>query len=62
MQNALAVILAGGKGSRLDPLTRDRAKPAVPFGGSYRIIDFALSNTINSGIRNIFGTHPIQGI
>ena len=53
MQNALAVILAGGKGSRLDPLTRDRAKPAVPFGGSYRIIDFALSNTINSGIRNI---------
>ena len=49
----LAVILAGGKGSRLDPLTRDRAKPAVPFGGSYRIIDFALSNTINSGIRNI---------
>ena len=53
MENILAVILAGGKGSRLDPLTRDRAKPAVPFGGSYRIIDFALSNTINSGIRNI---------
>ena len=53
MQNVLAVILAGGKGSRLDPLTRDRAKPAVPFGGAYRIIDFALSNTINSGIRNI---------
>jgi len=53
MKNILAVILAGGKGSRLDPLTRDRAKPAVPFGGAYRIIDFALSNTINSGIRNI---------
>ncbi|MDP7266754.1 MAG: glucose-1-phosphate adenylyltransferase [Pirellulales bacterium] len=53
MNKALAVILAGGKGSRLDPLTRDRAKPAVPFGGSYRIIDFSLSNTINSGIRNI---------
>lgn len=53
MHTVLAVILAGGKGSRLDPLTRDRAKPAVPFGGSYRIIDFALSNSINSGIRNI---------
>jgi len=45
----LAVILAGGKGSRLEPLTRDRAKPAVPFGGAYRIIDFALSNCLNSG-------------
>jgi len=51
MQNVLAVILAGGKGSRLDPLTRDRAKPAVPFGGGYRIIDFTLSNCLNSGIR-----------
>ena len=48
-----AVILAGGKGSRLDPLTRDRAKPAVPFGGAYRIIDFTLSNSLNSGIRKI---------
>ncbi|MDO4583312.1 MAG: glucose-1-phosphate adenylyltransferase [Planctomycetia bacterium] len=47
----MAVILAGGKGSRLEPLTRDRAKPAVPFGGAYRIIDFTLSNTLNSGIR-----------
>jgi glucose-1-phosphate adenylyltransferase len=47
----LAVILAGGKGSRLEPLTRDRAKPAVPFGGNYRIIDFALSNCLNSGVR-----------
>jgi glucose-1-phosphate adenylyltransferase len=53
MQGTLAVILAGGKGSRLEPLTRDRAKPAVPFGGAYRIMDFALSNTINSGIRQI---------
>jgi glucose-1-phosphate adenylyltransferase len=43
------VILAGGKGQRLEPLTRDRAKPAVPFGGIYRIIDFALSNCINAG-------------
>jgi glucose-1-phosphate adenylyltransferase len=49
----LAVILAGGRGSRLEPLTRDRAKPAVPFGGAYRIIDFTLSNCYNSGIRKI---------
>lgn len=49
----MAIILAGGKGSRLEPLTRDRAKPAVPFGGGYRIIDFTLSNTLNSGIRKI---------
>ncbi|TWT78281.1 Glucose-1-phosphate adenylyltransferase [Posidoniimonas polymericola] len=53
MKDVLAVVLAGGKGSRLEPLTRDRAKPAVPFGGSYRIIDFALSNCLNSGIRKI---------
>ncbi|MBX9787679.1 MAG: glucose-1-phosphate adenylyltransferase [Pirellulales bacterium] len=53
MQDSLAVVLAGGKGSRLEPLTRDRAKPAVPFGGAYRIVDFALSNCINSGIRKI---------
>src|SRR5215468_6439357 len=50
----LALIMAGGKGSRLYPLTRDRAKPAVPFGGRYRIIDFVLSNLINSGIRSIY--------
>ena len=49
----MAVILAGGKGSRLEPLTRDRAKPAVPFAGGYRIVDFALSNCINSGIRKL---------
>lgn len=49
----IAVILAGGKGARLDPLTRERAKPAVPFGGSYRIIDFTLSNCFNSGIRRV---------
>ncbi|MDO4574383.1 MAG: glucose-1-phosphate adenylyltransferase [Planctomycetia bacterium] len=52
-RDCVAVILAGGKGSRLEPLTRDRAKPAVPFGGAYRIIDFTLSNTLNSGIRKI---------
>ena len=53
MKDVLAVVLAGGKGSRLEPLTRDRAKPAVPFGGVYRIIDFTLSNCLNSGIRKI---------
>lgn len=49
----MAVVLAGGKGTRLEPLTRDRAKPAVPFGGAYRIIDFALSNCLNSGLRKL---------
>lgn len=53
MRRDLALILAGGKGTRLEPLTRDRAKPAVPFGGSYRIIDFTLSNCLNSGLRRI---------
>jgi len=49
----LAVVLAGGKGVRLEPLTLDRAKPAVPFGGVYRIVDFTLSNCLNSGLRKI---------
>ncbi|HVJ87107.1 MAG TPA: glucose-1-phosphate adenylyltransferase [Caulifigura sp.] len=53
MRTVLGLILAGGKGSRLEPLTVDRAKPAVPFGGIYRIIDFTLSNCINSGLRKI---------
>ncbi len=53
MRRVLALILAGGKGTRLEPLTRDRAKPAVPFGGDYRIIDFTLSNCINSGLRQL---------
>jgi len=53
MKGVLTVILAGGKGTRLEPLTRDRAKPAVPFGGLYRIIDFTLSNCINSGLRQV---------
>ena len=53
VRDVVAVVLAGGKGSRLEPLTRDRAKPAVPFGGSYRIIDFALSNCLNSGLRRL---------
>jgi glucose-1-phosphate adenylyltransferase len=54
MQEAVAVILAGGQGERLWPLTRDRAKPAVPFGSIYRIIDITLSNCINSGLRRVF--------
>jgi len=53
MRQILTFIMAGGKGERLLPLTKDRAKPAVPFGGVYRIIDFTLSNCINSGIRKI---------
>src|SRR5262245_32061355 len=51
VNDVLTLVLAGGKGTRLDPLTRDRAKPAVPFGGLYRIVDFTLSNCINSGLR-----------
>lgn len=53
MHDVLTLILAGGKGTRLEPLTHDRAKPAVPFGGAYRIIDFTLSNCINSGLRRV---------
>lgn len=54
MENVLAILLAGGAGERLYPLTKDTAKPAVPFGGAYRIIDFTLSNCINSDLRRIF--------
>ena len=53
MQDTLTVILAGGMGSRLSPLTDHRAKPAVPFGGKYRIIDFTLTNCLHSGLRKI---------
>jgi glucose-1-phosphate adenylyltransferase len=53
LRDVLAIVLAGGRGTRLEPLTRDRAKPAVPFGGIYRIIDFTLSNCINSDLRKI---------
>jgi glucose-1-phosphate adenylyltransferase len=53
VKEVLTLILAGGKGTRLEPLTRDRAKPAVPFGGLYRIVDFTLSNCINSDLRRI---------
>ena len=54
LRDVVAILLAGGAGERLYPLTRERAKPAVPFGGLYRIIDFTLSNCINSGLRKIF--------
>jgi glucose-1-phosphate adenylyltransferase len=54
LKDVVAVLLAGGAGERLFPLTRDRAKPAVSFGGPYRIIDFTLSNCVNSGLRKIF--------
>jgi len=54
MTEVLAVMLAGGVGERLYPLTKEVAKPAVPFGGIYRIIDITLSNCINSGLRKIY--------
>ncbi|MBU8871111.1 MAG: glucose-1-phosphate adenylyltransferase [Gemmatimonadales bacterium] len=54
VRNTMTMILAGGQGERLYPLTRDRSKPSVPFGSAYRIIDFTLSNCINSGLRQIY--------
>ena len=54
LEDTLVIVLAGGAGERLHPLTKERAKPAVYFGGPYRIIDFVLSNCINSGLRRIF--------
>ncbi|HFQ4904475.1 TPA: glucose-1-phosphate adenylyltransferase [Vibrio vulnificus] len=65
MQDILTVILAGGMGSRLSPLTDDRAKPAVPFGGKYRIIDFTLTNCLHSSLRKIlvltqYKSHSLQ--
>ncbi|HSW39158.1 MAG TPA: sugar phosphate nucleotidyltransferase, partial [Acidobacteriota bacterium] len=53
-RRVLAMVLAGGKGTRLYPLTRDRAKPSVPFGGKYRIVDFVLSNLVNSGVYSTY--------
>src|SRR5437899_7203405 len=53
-QRVLAVILGGGAGARLFPLTKDRAKPAVPLAGKYRIVDIPISNCINSGLKRIF--------
>lgn len=54
MNRVLGFIMAGGKGERLFPLTRERSKPSVPFGGKYRIIDFVLSNFVNSGVRSLY--------
>ncbi len=54
IRDTLTAILAGGQGERLNPLTNERTKPSVPFGGKYRIIDFALSNCLNSGLRKIY--------
>jgi len=54
MRNVMGMLLVGGKGERLYPLTIDRAKPAVPFGGIYRLIDFTLSNSVNSGLRRMY--------
>ncbi len=64
-QSTLTILLAGGSGSRLLPLTADRAKPAVPFGGKYRVIDFTLSNCLHSGLRRIlvltqYKSHSLQ--
>jgi glucose-1-phosphate adenylyltransferase len=53
-KRVLAIVLAGGKGERLHPLTHERSKPAVPFGGKYRIVDFVLSNCVNSGVQSIY--------
>jgi glucose-1-phosphate adenylyltransferase len=54
MQNTLAIIMGGGAGTRLFPLTKDRAKPAVPLGGKYRLVDIPISNCLNSGLRSIY--------
>jgi len=62
VKKVLAMILAGGRGERLYPLTKDRAKPAVPFGAIYRIIDFTLSNCLNSDIRHIFALTQYKSI
>jgi glucose-1-phosphate adenylyltransferase len=62
VKKVLAMILAGGRGERLYPLTRDRAKPAVSFGGIYRIIDFTLSNCLNSDLRRIYALTQYKSI
>jgi glucose-1-phosphate adenylyltransferase len=64
-EHTLTILLAGGSGSRLQPLTADRAKPAVPFGGKYRVIDFTLSNCLHSGLRRVlvltqYKSHSLQ--
>src|SRR6266550_148372 len=53
-QHTLGIIMGGGAGTRLFPLTKDRAKPAVPLAGKYRLVDIPISNCINSGVRSIY--------
>src|ERR1700682_4204342 len=65
LENTISIILAGGIGARLHPLTAERAKPAVPFGGRYRIIDFTLRNCLHSGLRRVlvltqYKSHSLQ--
>ncbi|MHC5011931.1 MAG: glucose-1-phosphate adenylyltransferase [Planctomycetota bacterium] len=62
LQNTLTLVLAGGQGGRLKPLTERRAKPAVPFGGIYRLIDFTLSNCVHSGLRRIYVLTQYQAL
>ncbi len=62
LKKVLVMVLAGGQGERLYPLTKDRAKPAVPFGGIYRIIDFTLSNCVNSELFVSMLTSPLNMI
>ena len=54
MPKVLSIVLGGGKGTRLFPLTKERSKPAVPFGGKFRIVDIPISNCINAGFRKIY--------
>ena len=60
-KDTIAMVLAGGKGERLSPLTLRRAKPSVAFGGKYKIIDFVLSNLFNSGIKKVYGFKILAG-
>ena len=53
-ENTLAIIMGGGAGTRLFPLTKERAKPAVPLGGKYRLVDIPISNCLNSGFRQVY--------
>src|SRR5881227_1803268 len=59
-QQTLAIIMGGGAGTRLFPLTQDRAKPAVPLGGKYRLVDIPISNCLNSGMRSMYVLRHIQ--
>ncbi len=59
-KQVIAVILGGGAGTRLYPLTASRSKPAVPIAGKYRLVDIPISNCINSGINRMFCTDPVQ--